>query len=175
MKPFSVQRLGVILAAILGLGLLFAAQPASATVSGIAFSVDKKTAKPGDQLTLTLSLTNTETSDIFFAYEFIQPTWPSNQATGIYTVVGCSGDTVDCTTNGNNANFHFLAPIAPGATRTVTLTVQISPNWPGNTSTSTLNWAPYVHYEFGQVNGPSTARDEGYYSGLPELQTTIGV
>ncbi|MEU9042308.1 MULTISPECIES: hypothetical protein [unclassified Kitasatospora] len=172
MKPFSVQRLGVILAAILGLGLFFAAQPASAAVSGPAFAVDKSTAKAGDQLTLTLSLTNTETSDIYFAYETISPTWPANTS-GAFTVTSCTGDTVDCVISGNGANFHFNAPIAPGATRTVTLTVKIAdtPSW--GAGPYTVNWATYLYYEFGQVGSPTDVREGGSLSGLPELQTVI--
>ncbi|MFI8457238.1 hypothetical protein [Kitasatospora sp. NPDC085464] len=174
MKPFSVQRLGVILAAILGLGLLFAAQPASAAVSGTAFAVDKSTAKAGDQLTLTLSLTNTETSDIYFAYEAVQPTWPANSQAGAFTVTGCTGDTVDCVINGNSANFHFDAPIAPGATKTVTLTVKISDTPPWSATTPyTVNWAPYVYYEFGQVGGTTSAKDQGWPYGVTGMDTTI--
>lgn len=173
MKPFSVQRLGVILAAILGFGVFFAAQPASAAVSGTTFAVDKSTAKAGDQLTLTLSLTNSENSPIYFAYEAVQPTWPANTQPGAFTVVGCTGDTSDCVTNGNSANFHFNAPIAPGATKSVTLTVKITdaPAW--GTAPYTLNWAPYVYYEFGQVGGTSTAKDQTWTFGVPELQTVI--
>ncbi|MER8100789.1 hypothetical protein [Kitasatospora sp. NPDC094016] len=171
MKPFSAQRLGVILAALLGLGLLFAAQPASAAVSGSSFAVDRKTAAAGDQLTLTLSLTNTETTDIYFAYEFIQPIWPANQEAGAFTVTGCSGDSTDCAFGGNNANFHFRAPIAPGETRTVAVTVQITsaPTWTGP---YTLNWAPYVYYEYYQSGGG--AKGQLWAEGLPELATVIG-
>ncbi|SOB83460.1 hypothetical protein SAMN06272789_3667 [Streptomyces sp. 1331.2] len=173
MKPFSVQRLGVILAALLGLGMVFAAQPASAAVSGTTFAVNKSTAAPGDQLTLTLTLANTESSDIYFAYEFIQPIWPANQQAGAFNVLSCAGDSTDCSVNGNNAAFHFTAPIAPGASRTVTLTVQVTatPTW--GAGPYTLNWAPYVYYEFGQVGGQSTTKDQLWANGLPELQTVI--
>ncbi|MER7750641.1 hypothetical protein [Kitasatospora sp. NPDC097643] len=173
MKPFSVQRLGVILAALLGFGVFFAAQPASADVGGTSFAVNKATALPGDQLTLTLSLTNTETTDISFAYEFIQPIWPANQQNGAFTVVGCGGDSTDCTYGGNNAAFHFTAPITPGATRTVTVTVQITstPAWTGQ---YTLNWAPYVYVEYGPAGAPTFTRDQLWANGLPELQTLIG-
>ncbi|MEV7772882.1 hypothetical protein [Kitasatospora sp. NPDC086791] len=173
MKPFSVQRLGVILAAILGLGLLFATQPASAAVNGTAFAVNKSTANPGDQLTLTLSLTNNETTDISFAYEFIQPIWPANQQVGAFTVIGCGGDNTDCAFGGNNAHWHFTAPIAPGATRTVTVTVQITatPAWTGQ---YTLNWAPYVYVEYGPAGAPTFTQDQLWPNGLPELQTLIG-
>ncbi|MFF0412705.1 hypothetical protein ACFYUY_19985 [Kitasatospora sp. NPDC004745] len=154
--------------------MFFAAQPASATVNGTNFSVDKSTAKAGDQLTLTLALTNNETSDIYFAYESIQPTWPANQLNGAFTVTGCAGDTVDCTTSGNSASFHFNAPIVPGATKTVTLTVKITDTPPWDATTPyTVNWAPYVYYEFGQVGGTSTAQDQGWAYGTASLATTI--
>ncbi|WP_316523102.1 hypothetical protein [Kitasatospora brasiliensis] len=153
--------------------MLFAAQPASAAVGGTTFAVDKSAAKAGDQLTLTFSLTNTENSAIYFAYEAVQPTWPANTQAGAFTVVGCTGDTSDCVTNGNSANFHFNAPILPGATKSVTLTVKITdaPTW--GTAPYTLNWAPYVYYEFGQVGGTTTARDQSWTYGVPELQTVI--
>ncbi|MER6302130.1 hypothetical protein ABT247_21575 [Kitasatospora sp. NPDC001539] len=174
MKTFSVSRLGAILLALLGLGVFFAAQPASAAVGGATFAVDRATAKPGDQLILTLSLTNTETTDISFAYEYIQPIWPANQLNGAFTVVGCGGDSTDCSFGGNNAAWHFAAPIAPGATRAVTVTVRISdtPTWSG--TPYSLNWAPYLYVEYGPAGAPAFTRDQLWADGVPELQTVIG-
>ncbi|MFF2118133.1 hypothetical protein ACFVXH_12480 [Kitasatospora sp. NPDC058184] len=176
MKPFSVQRVGVILATVLGLGLIFAAQPASATtrddgvITGVSASVDKKTAAPGDELTLTLSLTNTESAPITFAYEWIGPSFPSNQLTGAFTFTGCGGDQVDCVFGGNSVNFHPTVPIAPGATRTVTATVRITstPPWTGS---YTLNWAPYVYAEYGYP--VVKTRSGPFLDGMPGLQTVI--
>ncbi|MFE4514482.1 hypothetical protein ACFRMQ_09885 [Kitasatospora sp. NPDC056783] len=177
MKPFSAQRLGAILAALLGLGLIFAAQPASAAttrddgvITGVSASVDKKTAAPGDVLTLTLSLTNTESTPITFAYEWIGPSFPSNTLTGAFTFTGCGGEQVDCGVNGNVVGFHPTAPIEPGATRTVTATVRITstPPWTGS---YTLNWAPYVYAEYGY---PVTKTRSGpFLDGTPDLQTVI--
>ncbi|MFE4514481.1 hypothetical protein ACFRMQ_09880 [Kitasatospora sp. NPDC056783] len=186
MKPFSAQRLGAILAALLGLGVVFAAQPASATtppgrpvtaaappdhpITGASFSVDKKTAAPGDVLTLTLSLTNTETLPITFAYEYISPSWPANQYAGAFDFLTCSGDLVDCTIVPGAVAFHPTVPIAPGATRTVTATVRITPTPPW-TGTLYLNWVPYVYAEYGL---PAVSTGSGpYRDNLPELQTVI--
>ncbi|MBO1417471.1 hypothetical protein [Streptomyces sp. FH025] len=155
--------------------MIFAAQPASALdpISGTAFSVDKKTAAPGDRLTLTLSLTNTETNAISFAYVHIQPTWPTNQRQDVVTPIGCGGESTDCTFGGFNSNaaFHLRTPIAPGDTRTVTVTVQITstPTWTGP---YVLNLAPYVYAEYGS-DAPGYSKDRLWAEGLPELQTVI--
>ncbi|MFG2914680.1 hypothetical protein ACGF0D_17545 [Kitasatospora sp. NPDC048298] len=155
--------------------MIFAAQPASATsqIGGTAFSVDKKTAAPGDQLTLTLSLTNTEPNAISFAYVYVQPTWPTNQRTDVVTPTGCGGESVDCSYGGFNsaAAFHLTTPIPPGATRTVTVTARITstPAWTGS---YTLNWAPYVYAEYGST-APDFTKDGLWAGGLPELQTVI--
>ncbi|MFE7589038.1 hypothetical protein ACFU6K_06520 [Kitasatospora sp. NPDC057512] len=172
MKPFSVQRLGAILAAILALGVILTAQPASAAVNGARFSVSRSTAAPGDRLTLTMSLTNTEDSDIYFAYGSLQPTWPANLQDGSFTITGCPTNGVNnCYVNGNSVHFGFDVRIAPGETRTATFTVQIAPNLT-LTTPFTLNWAPYVYYEYGSSRDFNKDQFWGY--GLPELRTVIG-
>ncbi|MFG3054626.1 hypothetical protein ACGFZP_27225 [Kitasatospora sp. NPDC048239] len=149
--------------------MLWAAPPASATVSGASLSVDRHTATAGTLLTISLSLTNTESTDINFAYEFIQPTWPENEALNTYAIVSCTGDTVDCTHTDKQASLHLTAPIPPGATRTVTLGVQIASDL-SCSGQRNLNWAPYIYYEFDNA---TQVKDEIWMYGLPSLQTTI--
>ncbi|WP_328952669.1 hypothetical protein [Kitasatospora purpeofusca] len=44
--------------------------PASAAEGWSTYSADKSTIGPGETLTITMALTNTETTDISFAYEY---------------------------------------------------------------------------------------------------------
>ncbi|MEU3569509.1 hypothetical protein AB0E96_13945 [Kitasatospora sp. NPDC036755] len=178
MKPLSVQRLGAILAAVLALGAIFGANPASAAVrddgpiTGFSASVDKKTAAPGDDLTLTLSLTNTETIPIVFAYEYIEPNWPTSSYRNAFAITGCGGDQTDCTVapSGDFVSFHPTAPIPPGATRTVTATVRIVSPLPWSVPLR-LNWTPYAYAEYGY---PAVMTKSGpHLNGTPELETVI--
>ncbi|WP_406203225.1 hypothetical protein OH807_26385 [Kitasatospora sp. NBC_01560] len=146
--------------------------PASAA-GGAAFSVDKHTATGGDTLTVTLSLTNNESTDIYFAYQFIQPVWPLNSTPGFIVVTGCGGDVVDCSIGEMTALFHPRLPITPGATRTMTMTVKIVERGVG-TGMLGINWSPYSYYEYGSpAANPALSRQEGSQTGTPALETVV--
>ncbi|MFD0400962.1 hypothetical protein ACFVHI_23110 [Kitasatospora sp. NPDC127121] len=143
--------------------------PDAAAVPGAAVYVDQHTATAGTLLTVTLSLTNTESTDINFVYEFLQATWPENQNQNAYAVVSCTGDITDCTHTDKNAALHLNTPIPPGATRTVKVGVQIPADLSCRQQLN-LNWVPYIYYEF---NNATQAKDQNWQQGLPALQTTI--
>ncbi|MFE2726585.1 hypothetical protein [Kitasatospora sp. NPDC059327] len=146
--------------------------PASAaTTYGHTYTVDRHTAGNGDTLTVTITLTNTESTDLSFAYEFLQPNWPLNQSHGLIQVTGCGGDVADCTFGELTAAFHPRLPIAPGDTRTMTMTVKIIERTPGG-GQLLVNWAPYSYYEYGP-NNPQLQREYYGYGYGPELETLV--
>lgn len=149
--------------------------PASAATTWASFSVDRPTVVVGDTFTITLTLTNTESTDISFAYQFIQPTWPLNQSPDYFTVTGCGGDVSSCTYSGKTASFQPTVPIAPGDSRSVTLTVQtVAPPNPMSGTSLPLNWAPYYYYEYGQTPGNTPlTRSQLWYAGDPSLEGSI--
>ncbi|MFI9329356.1 hypothetical protein ACIGZJ_17650 [Kitasatospora sp. NPDC052868] len=61
------------------------ASPASAAEAWDTYSIDKRTVRPGETFTITMTLTNTETTDIAFVYEYIEPGWPGTlEITGTF-------------------------------------------------------------------------------------------
>jgi hypothetical protein len=138
------------------LGVL-SAEPARAD-SLITSSFDTEFAHPGDTVNLTVTFTNPETVDVTFAYLGVSQTWRSQIDGTKYSVTGCTGEISWCDINA----LHFTAPIAPGATRTATLTYQIAPD---------SACAEYVHFEFFLYNyRESTA---GAFGGIANYTPSV--
>ncbi|HEX6472593.1 MAG TPA: hypothetical protein VF069_26110 [Streptosporangiaceae bacterium] len=94
-----------------------AAAPAMAD-SVITSSFDTDVAHLGDTVTLHVTFTNPESVDVTFTYLTANQTYISMQAGVRATETGCTGEISSCD--------HYTVPIAPGATRTVTLTYEIA-------------------------------------------------
>ncbi|MFJ9948100.1 hypothetical protein [Kitasatospora sp. NPDC091207] len=172
MTLFRIRRIASTLALVLGVGIAMISTPASAAETyGHTYVVDRHTAGSGDTLTVTISLTNTESTDLSFAYEFVQPAWPLNETHGLIQVTACGGDVADCTIGEMTAAFHPRLPIAPGDTRTMTMTIKVIERAPG-TGQLKVNWATYSYYEYGPTN-PQLHRELNAYGYGPELETLV--
>lgn len=111
-------------------GLFLSTSPALADTSPVTSSVDKTTAVVGDTVTVTVTFTNPDASPITFDYLSVYGTYPtwSNSAL-IWTFTGCTGDVSWCAAIGTEGDaMHHNVPIAPGESRTATLTYQIASN-----------------------------------------------
>ncbi|MFE4356905.1 MULTISPECIES: hypothetical protein [Streptomycetaceae] len=127
--------------------------PASAEATWDSYSIDRQTVRPGETFTITMTLTNTETTDIVFSYEYIEPNWPMNVTPGIVEAVGCGGDVTDCSVSGKTAVFHPRVPIAPGDSRSVTFTARALPPPVPGSGPMRLSWSPYMYYEYDYTPG----------------------
>lgn len=138
------------LVALIGFG-----QPASADTPPVTFTVDKTEAAPGSSVTLTMVFTNTETTNVQFLYQSaFQQTWATTTAPGLkYAFTSCTGDGVVCSPTGGAPS--YSAPIAPGATRTLTMTYQIAAD-SNCGSTITVGFYSYFYYEY---NGGANTKD----------------
>jgi uncharacterized repeat protein (TIGR01451 family) len=92
----------------------------------IKASVDKDFPHPGDTVTFTVTFTNPESVDVTFVYMSENLTYDTYTDGTKFTQIGCTGEISWCSGN----QLHFTAPIAPGATRTATLTYQIATDSP---------------------------------------------
>lgn len=162
-----------LLAAGIALLGLAGATPASADAPPLPLplilQVDKTTAHPGDSVTLTLTMVNTESTPIVFGYQYMQPGWPGNQWNDDlvkYAFTSCTGDQSTCVTTGHTAWFHWAAPVAPGDHEVVRLTYTIAPDSYCNPGLY-IDWSPYLYYEF---DGGTRSASHG----LPGGQTQAG-
>ncbi|MFE4512961.1 hypothetical protein ACFRMQ_02020 [Kitasatospora sp. NPDC056783] len=182
MTAFRMRRIATTLALLLGVVGALVASPASAAAADprITYSVDKPVVRPGETFTVSMALRNTETTGVVFAYQYIEANYPLNTWSGIIEVIDCGGDIADCSHTAKSATFHPRVPIAPGDSRTVTLTVRALPatgTSPAPGVTQPVNWNPYYYYEYdytpgkpspyqhggGPLNWPSPAGNEILY------------
>lgn len=140
--------------ALLGL----AAQPASADTPDVAFTVDQPAVTPGSTVNVTMTLTNNQATDIGFVYQSIQPTWATSQRGDLkYTFTSCTSEGASCTGTGTTGlGVRYTLPLAPGASRTVTLTFQIAADSGCN---GTIAFYSYIYYEY---NGHQSSKDGIY-------------
>ncbi|GFH34619.1 hypothetical protein [Streptomyces pacificus] len=129
------------------------AQPAAADAPDLAFTVDQPVTTPGSAVSLTMTLTNNQSTDIWFVYQSVQPTWATTQRKDlVYSFVSCTAEGAACSGIGSTAlGVDYEIPLAPGTSRTVTLTYQVAADSGCN---GTIGFYSYLYYEYD--NGQST-------------------
>ncbi|GAA1244276.1 hypothetical protein GCM10009665_38800 [Kitasatospora nipponensis] len=138
------------------LGLLFAAPPAHADTPILAVSSDTASATPGSSVTLTLTFTNVHDTPVQFIYQSIQPTWTTSQSGALYSFTACGASATACDTGSTGGVVHQTAPVAVGASTTVTLTFTVAANSPCG---ERIDFYTYLYDEY-QAGG---ANESGIY------------
>ncbi len=152
---------------ILLLGLLGLSQPAQAATSTVtpyfAMSADRTSAHPGDSVTVTMTFTNNQTTDVQFVFQSFQQTYETMWAVAAgltYDWTGCTDDQGSACTPGVAPGFTAL--IHPGESRTATLTYRIGTDSSCG-DTIKLGFYSYVYYEWaggaGTEDGVSYSND----------------
>ncbi|MFJ8430867.1 hypothetical protein ACIQ9P_06165 [Kitasatospora sp. NPDC094019] len=159
MRTSFLSRLGLPAILALLLGLLLSATPAHAATPLLSVSVDRTTATPGSDVTLTLTLTNPHDTSAYFVYESIQPTYGTTLNTGLkYAFSSCGGGVTSCDTGATGGLVHHSVPVAAGATTTVTLTYTIGADSVcGNGAR--IDFYTYLYYEYAA----GAANDSGIF------------
>lgn len=158
-----MRRLGLSAAlafvlAVFGLAPSAGADPAPAALT---VTSDAATTTPGGTVNLTMTLTNNKTYDLWFVYQSIHPTWLTTQRPDLkYAITGCSlatpsGSTTCSGTGPSDLGANYGAPIPPGQSRTVTLTLQVAADSGCN---GNIGFYSYFYTEFS---------DSTNYSGGP--------
>ncbi|MFD9903455.1 hypothetical protein [Streptomyces sp. NPDC059063] len=153
MRITHLRRIGLaaFFAFCLALGFGQTAQADSAAAD-VTFSVDQASVTPGSAVTVTMTFTNNQATDIWFVYQSMQPTWATTQRPDLKFAFGaCSGTGVTCTGAGTTAlTFSYAVPVAPGQTRTVTLPVDVAADSGCN---GNIAFDSYVYYEYDEGRG----------------------
>ncbi len=160
MSTSFLSRTGLPAILALLVGLLLSVTPAHADTPLLSVSVDKATATPGSDVTLTLTLTNPHDTPAQFVYESVQPTYGTTLNTGLkYAFSSCGGNVTTCDTGATSGLVHHSVPVAAGATTTVTLTYTI-----GSDSVcgdgARIDFYTYLYYEYAS----GSASDSGIFS-----------
>uniref|UniRef100_A0AAU2UYK0 Uncharacterized protein n=1 Tax=Streptomyces sp. NBC_00003 TaxID=2903608 RepID=A0AAU2UYK0_9ACTN len=145
----TTRLVGLGLAAVLTCvgALLFSVDtPANADTADLTFSTDRDAVTPGSTVDLTMTLTNTQSTEIRFVYQSIQPTWDTSGRPGLkYALVSCEAAAADCK-DAARLGLNYGVPLAPGASRTVTLTYRIGAD---SACGHSLSFSSYLYYEYG--------------------------
>ncbi|MCX5386844.1 hypothetical protein [Streptomyces sp. NBC_00083] len=155
MKTTRLAGLG--LAAVLSCAgaLLFGVgTPASADTADLTFSTDTTEVTPGSTVDLTVTLTNSQATEVRFVYQSIRPTWETSRQPALtYTQVSCRSEGDPCKDDGSgradgsgNLGLSYALPLAPGESRSVTLTYRIAPD---SACGRELGFSSYLYYEYG--------------------------
>ncbi len=147
MRITHLRRFGLAAALASSLALFGMGQSASAATPDVSFSADATTAKPGGTVNLSMTFTNNQTTDVWFVYQSVQPTWATTQRPDLkYSLASCSGTGVTCTGTGTTSlGVNYSVPVAPGTSRTVTIPVQVAADSGCN---GNIAFYSYVYYEF---------------------------
>jgi hypothetical protein len=155
------RRLGLtaVLALILAVfGLAPSASAADPAPAELTFTSDAATTTPGGTVNLSMTLTNNKTYDVWFVYQTIDPTWLTTQRPDLkYSFTGCtlataSGSTPCSGTGPADLGANYGAPIPPGQSRTVTLTLQIAADSGCN---GNIGFYSYFYAEFSDSTNVS--------------------
>ncbi|MFI9629671.1 hypothetical protein [Streptomyces sp. NPDC052042] len=151
MRITQLRHFGLAAVIALALALFGTAQPASADAPDLTFSVAQPTVTPGSSVDITMTLTNNQETDIWFVFQSLQPTWLTSQRTDVkYSFTSCTSADVSCTGIGSTSlGFGYSIPLAPGASRTVTLTYQIAADSGCNADIAFYSYL-YYEYNYGQ-------------------------
>ncbi|MFC5722922.1 hypothetical protein ACFP1Z_22405 [Streptomyces gamaensis] len=150
MRRTTLRRAALSATLALGAGLLGFAQPASAAAPvPMTVTVDKQTATPGSTVNLTLTFTNTESTNVQFVYQSIQPSYDTSQDVGLkYAFTSCTGDVSACDVAAKQSgSMRYNVPVTPGATRTVKLSYQIAADSACGPSRR-IDFYSYLYYEY---------------------------
>ncbi|MEU3299266.1 MULTISPECIES: hypothetical protein [unclassified Streptomyces] len=153
MRITHLRRFGLSAVLAFALACFGMAQPAGADTPDLSFTVDQPVATPGSTVSLTMTLTNNQATDVWFVYQSVQPTWMTTQRKDLkYSFVSCTAQGAACTGTGTTGlGVNYEIPLAPGTSRTVTLTYQIAADSGCN---GTIAFYSYLYYEYN--NGQST-------------------
>ncbi|WP_081240544.1 hypothetical protein [Streptomyces viridosporus] len=153
------RRLGLTVALVLaGFGLAPSASAAGPGPAELTFTSDSATTTPGGTVNLSMTLTNNKTYDLWFVYQSIDPTWLTTQRPDLkYAITGCSlatatGPAACSGTGPTDLGTNYGAPVPPGQSRTVTLTLQIAADSGCN---GNIGFYSYFYAEFS--DGTSTS------------------
>ncbi|MGW2863803.1 hypothetical protein [Streptomyces sp. SDr-06] len=164
MRITHLRRFGLAAALASSLALFGVGQSASAdTAADVSISADQASTAPGGTVNLKMTFTNNQTTDVWFVYQSVQPTWATTQRPDLkYALASCSGEGVTCTGTGTTSiGVNYSVPVAPGTSRTVTVPVQIAADSGCN---GNIAFYSYVYYEYndsqshkdGVFNSPTT-------------------
>lgn len=125
-------------ALVLGLGVGLAPPAQADPAPTIAATMSTVWPHPGETMTVTVTFTNPETVPVTFAYASINPIYRSWVNGRQYALTGCTGEMASCWFSNPSppmaAMMHPVyptgAPLAPGASRTQTITLQVEPTAP---------------------------------------------
>ncbi|MGW7417243.1 hypothetical protein [Streptomyces sp. NPDC054863] len=147
MRITQPRRFALATVLALSLALLGPAGPAGADTPDLTFSSEQGSVTPGSTANLTMTLTNNQATDIRFVYQTVQPTWPTTQRTDLkYAFASCTSEGVSCTGTGTGSlGLNYAIPLAPGASRTVTLPVQVAADSGCN---GKIGFYSYLYYEY---------------------------
>ncbi|MFE0683955.1 hypothetical protein ACFW17_24500 [Streptomyces sp. NPDC058961] len=126
--------------------LFYVGTPAEADTADLTFSTDRTAVTPGSTVELSMTLTNTQSTEIRFVYQSVRPTWDTERQADLkYALVSCEAAGSPCQDTGR-PGLAYAVPLAPGASRTVTLTYRVAP---GSACGRTLGFSSYLYYEYG--------------------------
>ncbi|MGA4837743.1 hypothetical protein [Streptomyces sp. G45] len=145
-RRFGLAAFLAVCLTLVGLGQTARAD-VGATADDLSLSVDQPTATPGSTVTVTMTFTNNQATDIWFVYQSMQPTWATTQRPDLKFAFGnCTGTGVTCTGAGTpSLTFSYAAPVPPGQSRTVTLPVRIAAD---SGCDGNVAFDSYVYYEY---------------------------
>ncbi|MFD9455710.1 hypothetical protein ACFWBC_21815 [Streptomyces sp. NPDC059985] len=154
------SRLGLagVLAFVLALFGLAPAASADPAPAALTFTTNAATVTPGGTVNLSMTLTNNKTYDIWFVYQSIAPTWLTTQRADLkYSFTGCGVATptgaASCSGVGpSDLGGNYGATIAPGQSRTVTLTLQVAADSGCN---GNIGFYSYYYAEFSDSSSTS--------------------
>lgn len=107
--------------------------PASADPNPLTSSVDMYFAHPGETVTLTVTFTNHQAVPVTFSYLSVNPIYATWSSELEFAMTSCTGDVSSCWFGQPEPIAAFMnptSPLAPGASRTVTITYDIAPDSP---------------------------------------------
>ena len=147
--------LAVLPALLVAVGLPAFAPSAFADTPVVNSTIDNPAPAPCDTVTMSITFTNTQATDVNFVYLSINTSYPTETVPGLqWTITSCTGDVSWCP----GGAMHFTAPIPPGASRTAVVTYQVA-------STSACGEADgigfffYYYDEFTDASGNFASTD----------------
>lgn len=163
MSRSVLSRLSLSATIALVIGLAGLSQSATAAEPpALTVTADKQSATPGSSVTLTMTFTNVQTTDVQFVYQTIHPTYDTTKGGLKYAFTSCTEEGKPCDAT---RPLNYTVPIAPGATRTVKLTYQVAADSTCGANKA-IGFYSYLYYEFAA--GQST-KDGIFPTGLTNV------